>query len=314
MKKIISVLIITAMLLCGLCGCGVEGSEKDGRLKAVATIFPAYDFTRQISGGLIDLEMLLAPETESHSFEPTLQDIAAIQGCDLFIYIGGESEAWADKVLETIDTSEMTVLRLMDYIEPLCAEDDGHIHEHDHEHEGCEDEFDDHIWTSPKNAALMAGAIRDALCTLDAENADSYIEAAALYLDALSSLDEQLTELTAQAARHTVIFAERFPFRYLAAHYGLDYHAAFSGCGGDTEPSLATIASLVDIMESEKIPVVFFIEFSDETVADTICQSTGAKKLLLHSCHNLTHEELDGGANYIDLMQQNIENLREALN
>jgi len=300
------------MLLCCLCGCGGENKEYDGRPKIVATIFPAYDFTRQISGDLIDLKMLLSPETESHSFEPTLQDIAVIQDCDLFIYIGGESEAWADRVLETIDTSEMTVLRLMDYVEPLCAEDDGHVH--DHEHDGCEDEFDDHIWTSPKNAALMVCAIQDALCALDAENADSYIEAAGLYLGELSSLDKQLTELTAQSARHTVIFAERFPFRYLANDYGLDYHAAFSGCGGDTEPSLATIASLVDIMESEKIPVVFFIEFSDETVADTICQSTGAKKLLLHSCHNLTREEFDAGANYIDLMQQNIENLQEALN
>ena len=314
MKKIISIIIIAVMLLCGLCGCGNKSSENDGRLKVVATIFPAYDFTRQISGDLIDLEMLLAPETESHSFEPTLQDIAAVQSCDLFIYIGGESEAWADKVLSTIDTSEITVLRLMDYVEPLCAEDDGHIHEHGHEHDGCEGEFDDHIWTSPKNAALMVCAIQDALCAIDAENADSYIETTGLYLNELSSLDKQLTELTAQAARHTIIFAERFPFRYLAADYGLDYHAAFSGCGGDTEPSLATIASLVDIIESEKIPVVFFIEFSDETVADTICQSTGAKKLLLHSCHNLTREELNGGANYVDLMQQNIENLREALN
>lgn len=306
--------MIAALIVCGLCGCGGSAEKNDGRLRVIATIFPAYDFTRQISGDLIDLEMLLAPETESHSFEPTLQDIAAIQGCDLFIYIGGESEAWADKVLETIATSEMTVLRLMDYIEPLCAEDNEHIHEDGHEHDGCEGEFDDHIWTSPKNAALMVGAIHDALCSLDAENADSYNAAAELYLSALASLDKQLTELTAQAARHTVIFAERFPFRYLAAHYGLDYHAAFSGCGGDTEPSLATIASLVDIMEDEKIPVVFFIEFSDETVADTICQSTGAKKMLLHSCHNLTREEFDGGANYVDLMQQNIENLREALN
>lgn len=312
MKKIISILIITAILLCCLCGCGSESREKDGRLNVVATIFPAYDFTRQISGDLINLTMLLAPETESHSFEPTLQDIAAIQGCDLFIYIGGESEAWADKVLSTIDTSEITILRLMDYIDPLCAEDNSHIHEH--EHDSCAEEYDDHIWTSPKNAALMVGAIQNALCALDEENADSYIDATGLYLGALSSLDKQLTQLAAEAARHTVIFAERFPFRYLAAHYGLDYHAAFSGCGGDTEPSLATIAVLVDIIERENIPVVFFIEFSDETVADTICQSTGAKKLLLHSCHNLTREELDSGANYVDLMQQNIENLREALN
>lgn len=314
-KTMIAILLCVLLLVFTGCGQPTE-MEDDGRLDVVATVFPPYDFTRQIAGDTVDLTMLLSPETESHGFEPTLRDIAVIQDCDLFICIGGASEAWVDGLLSKIDTTDITVVRLIDYVEPIVAEGshDHNDHEHDDHCEHDTAEYDEHIWTSPLNAIKMTEAISRAMCECDPDNARIYLDGCAEFCSELSELDRQLTALTAESVRNTLVFAERFPFLYLAEQYSLEYHAAFSGCSGDTEPSLAVIAQLTALIEQEQIPVVFYIEFSDQTTADTICQATGAKKLLLHSCHNLTQEEFDSGTTYLELMQQNIENLREALN
>lgn len=315
MKK--AFILIFTIIFAALCltGCGGNGAKKSGgKLKVVATVFPAYDFARQIAGDCIDLQMLLAPETESHGFEPTLKDLAVIQDCDVFIYIGGESEGWVDDVLASLETENITAVRLMDYVKPLEERIVEGMEAEEEESESSEPEYDEHIWTSPRNVIDIVSALTEILSERDAANAGTYAANSGAYTENLAQLDAQLDELTANSRLHTIVFAERFPFAYLANHYGLDYYAAFPGCASDTEPSLATISFLCDKINSEQIPVVFYIEFSKAEVADTICGATGAKKLLLHSCHNLTQEEFDAGVTYLDLMQQNIINLGEALN
>lgn len=318
MKKSIAIFMITVLLLGCLAGCG-DGDKSalndDPRIKVVATVFPAYDCARAIGGDNINLSMLLSPETQSHGFEPTLQEIAEIQSSDVFVYIGGESESWVDTVLAQIDTSSITVVRLMD-----CISEDTAIlvNDHDHEHsDACEhesDEYDEHIWTSPRNVMMMSEQLRYMLSSADPDNSNAYTAACAEYLMELTVLDNELLQLTSTAERNTLVFSEQFPFAYLARQYSLDYYAAFSGCSGENEVSLSTIASLIEIVNSKSIPIVFYTEFSDETVADTICEATGASKRLLHSCHNLTQEEFDTGTTYLELMYSNFEALREALN
>ncbi len=316
MKKIIFLFAAAVLALAFFVGCGTAETNSDGRLNIVATTFPPYDCTRAITGDAAELTMLLSPETESHGFEPTLKEIALIQNCDVFICIGGTSEKWVDTLLAQADTSEMTVIRLIDCIDPADAvlAAGSHHHEDDEHCEHDAYEYDEHIWTSPRNVILMAETVRDALCSRDEANASLYSENCTAYINELSKLDAELTELTANAKRRTLIFAERFPFAYLAAHYSLEYHAAFQGCSSDSEPSLAAIASLTEIIQQEDIPYVFYIEFSDQTAADTLCSATGAQKRLLHSCHNLTQEEFGSGITYLELMDKNIDTLREALN
>ncbi len=314
MKRFFILLFTLIFSVMCLAGCsGQDNGSGDGKLKVITTVFPPYDFTRQIAGDNIELDMLLSPETESHGFEPTLQDLADLQGCDVFIYIGGESEKWVEDALSSLDTSSIKVIRLMDYIRPLeekivegmeVVEEDG----------SDEPELDEHIWTSPRNVIAIVNAICGVLCECDGGNAEAYEANAAAYIEQLSELDAELTELTADCQRHTIVLADRFPFAYLANHYGLDYYAAFPGCASDTEPSLATISFLCDKIEKENIPVIFYIEFSKADVADTICEATGAKKMLLHSCHNLTQDEFDAGVTYLELMQRNAVSLEEALN
>lgn len=316
-RRFLAALLAAALLLslAALSGCGKE-EEDDGRLRIVTTIFPQYDFVRQIGGDRVNARMLLTPDTEVHGFEPTLEDLADIQRSDLFIYVGGESEKWVDSLLEEVGDKGGSFLALTDVVATVEEETvEGMESEAEEAEEGeAEEEIDEHVWTSPRRAALIAQAICDEMCRLDPENAEFYRAGADALLFQLGALDSQLTEVVENAERNTVVFAERFPFRYLAEDYGLEYYAAFSGCSSNTEPSLATIAFLTEKVSSEKLPVVFYIEFSKQTVAGTICEATGAKKLMLHSCHNLTKDELERGETYVTLMTQNIENLREALN
>ena len=316
-KNYLRRVVCAALSLClalsclALVGCGSDSRGDDGRLTIVTTIFPQYDFVRAIGGDRVSVRMLLPPDTEAHGFEPTLEDLADINACDAFIYVGGDSEHWVDDLLASMNGTDIRTLALIDTVTPLevCAvgtHSDGHSHDHDHY-------IDEHIWTSPRNAVLMVAAICELMCELDPDNADFFRANAALYTAELQSLDAQLSQLVGGAKRRTLVFAERFPFRYLANDYGLTYHAAFEGCSSDTEPSLSTIAQLTAVITDQSIPVVFYIEFSKQTVADTLSEATGAKKLLLHSCHNLTSGELAAGETYLSLMNRNIENLREAL-
>lgn len=310
-----AIMLPVYMLACSPSAASPADSADDGKLKVVATIFPAYDFAREVAGDNANITMLLPPGAESHSFEPTPKDIITIQECDVFIYAGGNSDSWIDGILDTIDTDDITIISLMDLVsvkEEVVVE--GMEEEHEAENGGSEPtEYDEHVWTSPKNAAQITQAITDTLCKLDTDNADAYRKNADAYMDKLYVLDAQFREIAANGKRKTLVFGDRFPFRYFADEYGLDYYAAFPGCSTQTEPSAATVAFLIDKVKQDGISVVFHIESSNQQMADTICSETGAKKMLLHSCHNLTSAEMDAGASYISLMEQNAAALKEAL-
>jgi zinc transport system substrate-binding protein len=471
-----------------------EAKKTDGRLNVVTTIFPPYDFVREIAGDRVNLTMLLPPGAESHSFEPTPQDIIRVQNSDVFIYVGGESDAWIERILASVNTERMEIITLMDCVEVVeevivegMQDEEGHDHDHEavfedsevrdrpslsdwegdwqsgypyvvngsldevfehkaeedhsinaaeykqyyltgyrteydrlvikgdritwytgqksipvqyvyrgfvimhyddggkgvryqfeasgpangaprylqfsdhhtgpaegvehfhvyygndgfesmlknlenwptyypaamtgeeiadamlgHDHEE-EAEYDEHVWTSPRNAKLIVEKIAGVLKARDGTNAEAYEKNTASFLAKLTELDESFQKLVRGARRKTIVFGDRFPFRYFADAYGLSYFAAFPGCSTETECSAATIKFLIDKVRTEKIPVVFHIELSNEKIAGAICEETGARKMLLHAAHNITKRDFDRGVSYYDLMSQNVNHLREAL-
>ena len=295
-------------------GCSRQPPPKtEGILNVVSVIFPSYDFVRVIAGDRVNLVKLLPPGAESHSYEPSPRDIVTIKESDLFIYSGGENSTWVDRILQTINVpgDHMNILRLMDLVGTV--EEELVEGMEDDDDAGFPPARDEHVWTSPKNAASIAASIARALCDLDPANAEFYRQNAADYLVSLDELNSSFRSIADGAKRKTIVFGDRFPFRYLADEYGLTYYAAFPGCSAETEPSAATVAFLINKIKSEHIPVVFHIELSNEKMADTISEATGARKLLLHSCHNVTRKEFESGASYLDLQKANAEHLREAL-
>jgi zinc transport system substrate-binding protein len=500
-KRFLFIILTLSLSVCALFATGKkEGTANNGKPDVVAVNFPAYDFTRQIAGDRVSLTMLLPPGAESHSFEPTPRDIIKIQDCDVFIYTGGDSDAWVERILESMDTSEKKIIRMMDAVDVVeeeiveGMEDDDHDHGHDHnhgefdpanvkdrpmsdfsgswksgvpllnngsldsylayraeeegksvaeikaglvsawasdydtltitgntlaignrtavytyrgyeivesdhgasvwykyqinaptngfpaylmfndhgdgneeehheehEHEGVahihlkygnagfaallersdwsgmyfdanasageiaetltghghghgeEAEYDEHIWTSPKNAQRIVRVIADALCEVDTANAAIFRRNAEAYNAQLSELDREFQAVVDAARRKTIVFGDRFPFRYFADAYGLTYFAAFPGCSTETEPSAATVAFLINKIKTEKIPVVFHIELSNERMADTIAAETGARKLLFHAAHNISRQDFNRGLTFLEIQRANVPRLREAL-
>ena len=319
LKRLLSLFFTGLLLLGALCGCSAPAKQEEG-LSVVATIFPQYDFARQVMGNADHLTMLLRPGQEVHSYEPTPQDILAIQNCDLFLYVGGESDAWIEDVLEGMDTSHMVILSLMDLVDPL-EEDTENVlenpEEHDHQEEGThlhQDEYDEHVWTSPKNAMLITQAICDALCDIDPDHADTYQQNTSAYLGQLEQLDQDFRQVIGSANRDTLIFGDRFPLLYFVREYGLNYYAAFPGCASETEPSAATVARLIDLVRQEQVPVVYQIELSNGNIARCIADSTGARVETFYTCHNITRDDFEAGETYLSLMQRNVNSLKEALN
>ncbi len=356
-------------------------SEENGKLKVAVTLFPYYDFVRQIAGDQVDLQMVIPAGMDSHSFEPTPADIRTIQYADVLISNGGTMEHWLDETLAALDTTNMTIVTMMDYVDTVeeeiveGMEDADHDHEHAHvhaandrdhrnetpeehaandhdhrnetpeehaandhdhsnetpeehaahaheaddhdyvDHDGHEEEieYDEHIWTSPVNAMKLVDVIGDTLAKADPAHADTYHQGAANYKKELEEIDAGFREVSANRRRNMIVMGDKFPFRYLADEYQLDYRAAFSGCSSDTEPSAKTIAYLIDKVKEEHIPTVYYLELSSHRVAEIIGEETGAESLLLHSCHNVTRAQFDAGITYAELMRQNIENLRKGI-
>jgi zinc transport system substrate-binding protein len=315
MKHFLTLCALIVFCMVFLPCCKKTKIEANGKATVVASIFPPYDFARQIAGDKINLSMLLPPASESHSFEPTPQDIIKIQNCDMFIYVGGESDAWVDRILSSIDTSDTSkkkIIRLMDCVE-IVEEEVVEGMQDDGEEEAEEIEYDEHVWTSPRNAKLIVQKISDALCEIDRDNADFYRQNTEIYLAKLDDLDAAFKDVTENAARKTIVFGDRFPFRYFADAYHLSYFAAFPGCSTETEPSAATVAFLINKIRAEHIPVVFHLELSNEKMADAIAEETGAKKLLFHAGHNVSKKDFERGETYYDLMMGNVSRLKEAL-
>ena len=332
--RLMAVILAAGIAAAAVTGCGVKQEEPDdGKLKIVTTIFPQYDFVRAIAGGTgaVNVRMLLSPGEEVHSYEPTPLDIKEIQNCDLFIYVGAENDVWVDRILENMGDKRPETLRLVDLTETVAEEsvegmmeEKGHDHEesreeeadehvgHDHE-ESREEEADEHVWTSPVKAAEITEAIAQKMAELDPANADDYLANAQDYEAKILDLDAQFRQIAENAERKILVFGDRFPIRYFAEGYGLDYFAAFSGCSSESEPSASTLAFLIDKVREEEIPVVFSIEFSNGNIARAICESTGAVQRTYNSCHNVTKEQMENGATYVSLMSENLETIREAL-
>ena len=311
MKKTLSITILLAMLCALLSGCGAQSEPEGEGISVVATVFAPYDFSRQLVGERGEVTLLLPPGSEAHSYEPSPKDIIEIQNCDLFIYVGGVSDAWVSDVLESVG-GEVRTVTLMDCVELLEEEHVEGMEVDEDEHEG-EIEYDEHVWTSPRNAELICEKIAAALCEVDPEGAEEYGTALESYCAQLDELDAAFTEVVENGVRDTVVFGDRFPLLYFAKAYGLNYYAAWPGCADEAEPSAATLTFLIDKVKAEGIPVVFHIELSNEDMADTICNETGAKKKLYSAFHNVTRAQFDAGVTYLELMWQNVDALREAL-
>ena len=310
-NRFLAFLLCLIMIFC-VCSCEKPKSTNDG-LSVVATVFPAYDFARAVIKDNGSVDMLLPPGSECHSYEPSPQDILKIQQCDLFIYIGGESEDWVEDIISSVDTSNIKVLKLFDYVTPLEEVVSEGMQKNENEASD-EIEYDEHIWTSPANAMLLIKAISEAVCGIDKNNCDTYNANAEHYLNKIKDLDSEFSETVSKAKRKAIVFADRFPFAYFANRYELNYWAAFPGCSQETEPSASTVAFLIDKVKSENIPVVFYIEFSNKRMAEAVCEETGAEKRLFHSCHNVSKEDFESGITYADIMKDNLTVLKEALN
>ena len=296
-----------------LSGCRMNSkiNESSKKISVVATIFPQYDFARQIAGDKINLKMLIPPGAESHSYEPTPQDMINIQKSDVFIYVGGENDNWIDNILNSIDISQKKVISLLDCVdvldenfESIAAQSDSNSHR----------EVDEHVWTSPKNAVKIAQKISETLCDLDADNADFYNKNLNKYIEQLKILDNKFKDVVATGKRKTLVFGDRFAFRYFAEEYGLNCYSAFSSCSSQTETSAASVAYIIDKVKEFKIPVVLKMELSNENIAKTVAQETNAKVLTMNSCHNVLKSEFENGETYLNYMNKNLDVLKEALN
>ena len=312
MKRIAAILIALTLLSLPLAGCGAETEPETDGISVVATVFAPYDFARQLLGDRGEVTLLLPPGSEAHSYEPSPKDIIEIQNCDVFIYVGGVSDAWVTDVLESVGDGVRTVT-LMDCVELLEEEHVEGMEVDEDEHDDGEIEYDEHVWTSPRNAKLICEKIAAALSEADPEGEAEYNAALESYCAELDELDAAFKDVVANGVRNTIVFGDRFPLLYFAKAYGLEYYAAWPGCADEAEPSAATVAFLIDKVNEEHIPVVFHIELSNEDMADTICEATGAEKLLFSACHNVTRAQFEEGVTYLDLMWQNVDALREAL-
>lgn len=303
MKRLIAILLCLCLMLCG-CTAQPEKPHDERKLQIVCTSFPAYDFAREIAGDRAELTLLIKPGSEVHSYEPTPKDMIRIQESDLFICNGGESEQWA----KTLITPELNTIYMMDCVDTVEESADGIYNAEDGE-----PELDEHVWTSPLNAIKISEEICNALCKLDTDNAEAYKTNFAAYKAQLMALDREFRQVIKNSGKHTLVFADRFPMRYFALEYGLDCYAAFPGCSSETEPSAKTVAYLIDRVREDKIPAVLYMEFSNQKMADVICEDTGCKKLPFYSAHSVSAEQFEQGVSYLDLMRINLNSLKEAL-
>ena len=323
MKKWIAILVCFALTLCALSGCG-SGSEpqltEGAKPKIIATIFPQYDWVRQILGEHIDefeLTLLLDNGADLHSYQPTAEDMVKVSTCDMFIYVGGESDEWVDDALGEAVNPKMVVIDLLDVLGDRVKEEEnveGMQGEEDADEE--EAEYDEHVWLSLRNAAILCDYIAGRLGEMDSANKETYAANAAAYMEKLNTLDEAYQTAVSAAPVKTLLFGDRFPFRYLADDYGLDYYAAFSGCSAETEASFETVVFLANKVDELGLSTVLTIENSDGKIARTIVESTKSKDariLQMDSLQSATAWGVSGGPTYLNTMERNLEILKQAL-
>jgi len=316
MKKFIPGVIALVMLF-------AMNSIAVAETSVVATIFPVYDWVREVAGDDVDLTLLLDNGVDLHSYQPTAQDIMKVATCDMFVYVGGESDDWVEDALAEAVNPDMVVVNLVEamgedikmeeIVEGMEREEDEHEAD---AHEDHEDEADEHVWLSLRNAQKLVKVLASALGEADPANAERYAANADAYAEKLAALDAEFAAVCEGADYDTLLFGDRFPFRYLTDDYGLKYYAAFSGCSAESEASFETVVFLAGKLDELKLPAVMTIEGSDGRLADTVVQATGtrdAKILTLDSMQSTTSEDLKNGATYLGIMHANLEVLRQAL-
>ncbi|MBR1873807.1 MAG: zinc ABC transporter substrate-binding protein [Eubacterium sp.] len=328
MKKYLSLFVACVFCLCALVGCGSDkkeaaaGSGTGGgdRLQIVTTIFPEYDWVMNILGDKAadaEVTMLLNNGVDLHSFQPTAEDILKISTCDMFVYVGGESDEWVEDALEEAVNKEMVVINLMDVLGDSVKEEEVvEGMEHDHEHEEGEVEYDEHVWLSLKNTITLVESISSAMQKLDPDDAGAYKTNTEAYVGKLSALDEKYAAAVQSGSVKTVLFGDRFPFRYLTDDYGLKYFAAFAGCSAETEASFETITFLSKKIDELKLPAVLTIEGDEHKIAETIVQNTQTKDqkiLTMDSMQATTADDVKNGTTYLSVMESNLSVLKEAL-
>lgn len=310
MKRIVSILISVAMISASFISCtSTAQNNSNDKLKIVCTIFPQYDFCKEIGADLIEVSMLISPGADIHGYEPSISDIQKINSADLFIYCSGESESWVTDIIKTM-SDKTKALDIAQCVKLLNEETVEGMENDEHDDE---QGFDEHVWTSPVYAKSIVSKISETICELDAKNKDKYTRNTNLYLSKLDELDLKFKDAVEIGKKETLIFADRFPFRYFTEQYDLNYYAAFKGCSSESEPSLSTVSFLINKAKELNIKTVLYTETSDQKTADLICDATNAKKALLHSCHNLTKAEFESGKTYLSLMNENVETIKEAL-
>ena len=307
-SRIIFILILIGALALLIFAPNLIKNTEEKRPKIVATTFVAYDLARSlIKDTYLDAEMLLAPGSDLHSYEPSPQDIIKIKESDVFIYNGGESEEWLASIIDEIDTDKTTIIKMMDTVE-LVEESNDNILEAEDE----DSEYDEHIWTSPQNVQKICSKITSVIREKYPQYSGIFEKNLETELEALKQLDQDFTEL-AKSKTGTIIMADRFPLRYFVDAYGFDYIAAFPGCSEQTEANAKTISILIETVKSTNAQYIFHIELSNQKIAHTIQDATGVEILEFHSMHNISQADFDAGKTYIDLMKQNYQNLRKAL-
>ena len=313
-KKILAA--VTAIALgASLCGCsGGESADSADKPLIITTIFPAYDFARQVFGDTAEVRMLLKPGQESHSYDPSAKDIVEINGCDLFVYNGGESDQWVESVLQA--APDVETFRMTDAVSLLDEEHSEGMQEeeHDHDHaDGDEEEYDEHVWTSPDNAAAIVRALGSRAKALFPDSAAELDSNTESYAAQIGKIDGRLKELLDGEKRY-FIFGDRFPLLYIFKHYGLNYYAAFPGCGSETEPSAQTVTFLLDKLgQPDAVKAVFCIELSGRKLADVLAEDSGLDVVEFHSCHNITADDFAAGETYVSLMERNLQTLEKVL-
>ena len=337
MKKTIALLMITMMVICSLGACSSPAGTGDDKISIVTTIFPEYDWVMNVLGNnpaSAEVTLLLDNGVDLHSYQPTAEDIMKIATCDMFIYVGGESDRWVEDALSEAVNKDMVVINLLEVLGDSVKEEevvegmqeeDEHDHNHDededgeyHHHDENETEYDEHVWLSLKNAVICTEAISHALQDkVDPDNSIEYAENSAEYTGKLLSLDEEYKETIGNSRMNTLLFGDRFPFRYLTDDYDLNYYAAFAGCSAETEASFETVTFLAGKVDELNLGCILTIETSDGKIAETIRDntSTGDQKILvLDSLQSVTMDDINNGVTYLSIMKENLNVLSEALN
>lgn len=326
MKRFLTAILTMAMVTVCLSACGQAGgtdegagADPEGTLHIVTTIFPEYDWVREVLGDRADsadVTLLLDKGVDLHSFQPTVEDILKIASCDMFIYVGGESDEWVDDALKEAVNKDMVVINLLEVLgDNVKSEEIVEGMEHDHDHEG-EEELDEHVWLSLRNAAVFTDAIADGLAKLDPDNADSYRANADAYKGKLDALDKEYSVAVDAGSVHTLLFGDRFPFRYLVDDYGLDYYAAFAGCSAETEASFETVVFLAEKTDELGLGAIMTIEGTDHSIAETVRDNTATKDqeiLTMDSLQSTTGKDAENGTSYLSVMTSNLEVLKQAL-